>query len=103
MLQQVVSYRERIERSLEAQDLATLKEVSIECEAFMRANLPTATAGTADIKDLVAELELLVGAYGKAVTEVTTAKDHAVKQITSLGRTRNNTKTYLDVASHFNP
>jgi hypothetical protein len=103
MLQQVVNYRERIERSLQEQDLATLKEVSTECEAFMRANLPTATAGTADIKDLIGELELLVNAYGQAVAEVTTAKEQAVKQITSLGRTRNNTKTYLDVASQFNP
>ena len=46
MLQQVVNYRQRIERSLEEQDLAELKEASSECEAFMRANLPAVSTGT---------------------------------------------------------
>ena len=103
MLQQVFNYRQRIERSLEEQDLAELKEVSSECEAFMRANLPAVSTGTTDLADLVDELESLVSVYSKAVAVVTSAKEHTVKQITSLGKTRSNTKTYLDVARHLNP
>ncbi len=103
MLHEVVSFREQIEQSLEAEDLTTLKEVSTQCEAFMRANLPTLPPGADDLVSLVDELEQLVDVYSKAVTAVSLAREETVKQITSLGKNRSNTKTYLDVARHLNP
>ena len=103
MLGEIVTFRDRIERSLSDQDLAALKDASTECEVFLRANLPTLKGESSDIAEIVEELEKLVDIYAKALQVVTSAKEQTVKQITSLGKNRSNTRTYLDIAAHVNP
>lgn len=103
MLEEVVSFRGRIERSLAEQNFAELKEASAECEVFMRAKLPTLSGDSEDLSSVLVELEQLIDIYTRAVIAVSEAKEQTVKQLSSLGKSRSNTKTYLDVARHLTP
>lgn len=103
MLDEVVSFRDRIERSLAEQNYAELKEASTECEVFMRAKLPTLDGASQDLSSVLEELEQLIVTYTKAVAAVAEAKEQTVKQLSSLGKNRSNTKTYLDVARQLTP
>ena len=103
MLQEVITYRDRIEHSLAEQDFDGLKKASTECEVFLRANLPTLNTDAIELSSVLVELEQLIDIYAKAVAAVNNAREETVKQLTSLGKTRSNTKTYLDVARHLTP
>lgn len=100
ILEQVIEFNVQIDAALAAEDLDTLRVVSIQCEQFLRKHLPLNPSTERSLERLVGELEQLVDNYKQAVSAVENAKQQAMDQLHSLSRNRSNTRKYLEVARH---
>ncbi|MEE2731430.1 MAG: hypothetical protein VYA55_11460 [Pseudomonadota bacterium] len=91
-------YTQRLGQALGAEDLDLIRDVSGECDQYLRQHLPLKGNSDEDLTRLVDEMEKLLASYRSAIQFVENAKAAAGLQLQTLGRNRNNTHKYLDIA-----
>lgn len=94
----VAWYRGQLAELLQQGDLEEMRNMTQDCDRFLRHHLPLSNGFDESLSDLVSELEQLLEVYQLAVNCVEQAKAHAARELQVLGRNRTNTHTYLDVA-----
>lgn len=101
IVQLVTDYSDKIESALASNELDVLRELSMECERFLRANLPLDSGSDGELNALIPQLERLISLYQASINQVEGAKKEALDQLQALGRSRSNTHKYLDIAREF--
>jgi hypothetical protein len=98
---QIERFIEKIDLALNSENIAELQEVSLQCDCFLRNNLPLNTAEAGDPAQLIHSLKSLSIAYQSAIKKVNLLKQKTQEQLHSVTKSHSNTHKYLDVARQF--
>ena len=96
----IAIFTSQLNQALEDMDLELIREVSGSCDRYLHQHLPLSSNFNEDLNRLAEEMEKLLASYRLAIQFVEQAKNVAGQQLQTLGRNRNNTHKYLDIARH---
>ncbi len=96
--EEIYSYHHKLESALLSSDLVALKDISQQCDQFLRSRLPLEESSNEDLELLAGNMEKLLEIYQSALQIVERAKDSTGIELRGVSRNKAGASKYLDVA-----